>query len=465
MKRASMKTVRLAHLVLASLTAANGQETKIAEWIEQLPKTEELGVGYSAMFAGSQFLPRKDSSQWSTSVIGAPRPEESETLTMIVSKGAKAIPLLVKHLDDKRPTRIKPVSGMMWIGWNDEYDFNSRTRADPPHGVNRDSFDEKNQHPNKHQITVGDLCFVALGQIVNRTFSATRYQPSGGLIVNSPTYSEVLLNVARKDYGGMTQNDHLEQLIEDFNRPDHESRRNGAVMRLAFYYPDVLNDLVKKQLTVPTFNVFHANDFVRDVLYPEKSPTERAQRLSEYEAQHGAAARDGIVVQLFDDLDTQVADEEGRLNTPLDPKYDARNVLVQLFGYWEFVLPKDRPYVDSWEETERARFIESLCGVTSQTILKEVYRVFSSIEDDDYLALACIKVLQGTGFDDALIAYCKRRVGKSKDEDAELRAALTALTASKTIDTERDGAGESATHSAPKSEAGDKHQPAAEETR
>jgi hypothetical protein len=91
--------------------------------------------------------------------------------------------------------------------------------------------------------------------------------------------------------------------------------------------------------------------------------------------------------------------------------------------------------------------------------------VFSSIEDDDYLALACIKVLQGTGFDDALIAYCKRRVGKSKDEDAELRAALTALTASKTIDTERDGAGESATHSAPKSEAGDKHQPAAEETR
>jgi len=176
-------------VLLASSITDVEAKPQIADLIEKLPQTKELGFGYSAMFAGSQFLPRNDSSQWSTGVLGADPPKKSEPLMLIVSRGAEAIPLLVKHLDDKRPTKIKPVSGMMWMGWNDEYDYNSRSRPKPPKGVNRDSFGE-DHHPNTHQITVGDLCFVALGQIVNRNFSATRYQPTGGLIVNSPTYSK-----------------------------------------------------------------------------------------------------------------------------------------------------------------------------------------------------------------------------------------------------------------------------------
>ena len=322
------------------------------------------------------------------------------------------------------------------MGWNDEYDYNRRTRTEAPKGVNRASFG-KDHHPNSHQITVGDLCFVALGQIVNRNFSATRYQPTGGLIVNSPTYSEALLNVVRQDYCGMTEDEHRRQLIDDFTHPDHEFRRNGAAMRLAFYYPKALDDLVIKQLAVPTFNVFHANDCVRNVLYPEKSSEKRAQQLREYETKHGAASKDGIVLQLFDDLGTQIADDEGRLHPPLDPKYDARNVLVQLFSYNDTVLPKERPYVHSWADSELARFIESLGNVSRPVILNEVHRVFSSIEDDDYLALACIKVLRGNGYDEELIAYCKRRIGKSKHWDHELMLALKALTEPKSSTAEQ----------------------------
>jgi len=229
-------------------------------------------------------------------------------------------------------------------------------------------------------------------------------------------------------------------------------------MRLAFYYPKALDDLVIKQLALPTFNVFHANDFVREVLYVEESPEKRVQKLREYGRKHGRFARDGVLLQLFDDLDTQIADEEGRLHPPLSPKYDARNVIVQLFGYKDSVLPRERPYVDSWSETERARFIESLGRVTSPTILKEVHRVFASIDNDDYLALACIKVLQGKGSDNALIAYCKRRIGKSKYEDAELRSVLKVLTEPKNNEAEQDVAPQSATRSELKSEGGDKSQ-------
>jgi hypothetical protein len=35
-----------------------------------------------------------------------------------------------------------------------------------------------------HVVTVGDLCFVALGQIVNRSSAAVRHQPTGGLVIS-----------------------------------------------------------------------------------------------------------------------------------------------------------------------------------------------------------------------------------------------------------------------------------------
>jgi hypothetical protein len=444
--------------LLSMLALAQGEESPIPELIEKLSKTEELGFGYSAMFSGSQFLPRRDSAQWNTGVLGSAPPKESESMMLIVKSGAQAIPFLIKHLDDKTPTKVKPVTGMMWMRWNDEYDYNRRTHTEPPKGVNRDSFGE-DHHPNQHQITVGDLCFVALGQIVNRSFSATRYQPTGGLIVNSPTYSEALLNAVRHDYSRMTEKEHRIQLVDDFTRPDHESRRNGAAMRLAFYYPEILDDLVIKQLTAPTYNVFYAEEFVRKVLYPEKSRNKRVLLFHDYQTKHGAASKDGVLLQLFDDLDTQIADEEGRLHPPSNPKHDARNALVQLYGYKNTVLPKDIPYVNSWSETEQARLIEALGSVTSPAILKAVRRVFSSIKDDDYLALACFKVLHGKGFDEALIAYCKRRIGKSEYEDDELRAALKALTKPKDNKAEQGGADQPATAPELKSEGKDKPQP------
>jgi len=69
----------------------HGEEPQIVELIEKLPETEELGFGYSAMFAGSQFLPRKDSSQWSTGVLGSRPPKESESLMLLVSRGDEAV--------------------------------------------------------------------------------------------------------------------------------------------------------------------------------------------------------------------------------------------------------------------------------------------------------------------------------------------------------------------------------------
>jgi hypothetical protein len=227
--------------------------------INQLTKTSEIGYGYSALFSGSQFLCYPDSYQWHTMVIGSQPPTRSLILEKIVRQGICAVPLLLEHIDDKRKTQIPPLKGMMWMEFRNDYDFNSRTRKDLPEGVNEQIF--KKEEPDSHTITVGDLCFVALGQILNRRFDATRYQPTGGLIVNSPCYSEQLCHVIRKDWKALTEEKHREMLIQDFLKPDYLERRIGAYQRLAFYYPDTIETLVLEQLNVPTFDPKEINLF------------------------------------------------------------------------------------------------------------------------------------------------------------------------------------------------------------
>jgi len=198
--------------------------------IDKLPEIAEIGYGYSATFGGSQFLPDKDSARIGVVLFGGPAPENSDVLEAIVRRGAKAVPALLKHLDDARETKIPPMSGILWTQFEDEYDYNRRTQK-APKGVNkkRVGFDE-NQPPS-HIITVGDLCFVALGQIVNRSFIATRYQPSLGLGGNSPTYSKTLCAAAREDFQNFDEEKHRELLLWDFSQPDKFSRRIEAIRR------------------------------------------------------------------------------------------------------------------------------------------------------------------------------------------------------------------------------------------
>jgi hypothetical protein len=390
--------------------------------IGKLAETSKIGFGYSTLSSGSQFLPYADSERIGALVLGSPRPSKSPLLEAIVRRGAAADPLLVKHLDDQRKTKIEPVRGMMWTAFDDEYDFNRRTRRERPEGVNRNSFSEK--HPFEHQITVGDLCFVALGQIVNRGFNATRYQPSGGMVVSSPTYSKRLRDVVRRDFSDLSEAKHKALLIQDFLRPDLEYRRIGAYRRLSFYYPHEEEALVLEQLKVSTFDVFAIEDFVRTKLYPEKNAQRSKQRFDKFVQDHGRASVDGLLVQLFEDLDTQEADEEGRLSPALKEKYDARALLIQLYGYKKDVKATHKPYIDTWAVTEQARFIEALVHDKSRKIDEAVHAIFMKNKDDDCLALACIRRLLYRGYENDIRQYCTRRLGKDEYYLKDLRQVI-----------------------------------------
>jgi hypothetical protein len=422
---------------LASPTSV-AMDSQTESLIGRLPEISEIGYGYSAMFSGSQFLPEPDSSEVHTLVFGSQAPANSAILEGIVRRGAVAVPSLLKHLNDDRETKIPPLSGMMWTSFADEYDYNRRLRKEPPTGVNRDAFDAN--HPASHTITVGDLCFVALGQIVNRNFNATRYQASGGLVVSSPTCSERLCAVVRADFDGLTEKRHRDLLLQDFLAPDFEERRNGACRRIAFYYPDALEPLVLQQLAVPTFDVFKINDFVRNELYPNPSQKKRRAMFRAFLRANGQASSNGILLQLFDDLDTQEADEQHRSSRPLEEKFEPRAILVQLFGYTPAVSSTNKPYVTNWANGHLARFIKALGQDQSRKVDEAVHGIFAKVTDDDYLALACMNRLMGKGYDEEIRRYCQRRIPQNTHWAAELQEVLTLIESKGHKTTQPDGA-------------------------
>ena len=63
------------------------------------------------------------------------------------------------------------------MSFGEEYDYNRVTARTIPRGVNRDPPLEN--IADEYKLTVGDLCFVALGQIVNRQFTAARVSVDG----------------------------------------------------------------------------------------------------------------------------------------------------------------------------------------------------------------------------------------------------------------------------------------------
>jgi hypothetical protein len=92
-----------------------------------------------------------------------------------------------------------------------------------------------------------------VGQIVNRQLVAVHYQPTAGLIVNSPVEAPVLFEKVRTDWANTNAEGLKASLLEDIHARNHPkwisraayTRRfvNPALKRLRFYFPDAYSAL------------------------------------------------------------------------------------------------------------------------------------------------------------------------------------------------------------------------------
>jgi len=391
----------LVGLAVALLTAApaaaadppakKGPDDEIKKLINELTKVEEPDLGYSPSVSGTAFLPLSR-SELGTVLFGERPHVRSEALRQLVKHGAAAVPHLLEHLMDARPTKLM-VTHPGLIG-----------------GLAVDA-DDKTDDPDalsKYTVTVADLSYVALGQIVNRPYTAVRYQPTAFIFVTSVARSKKVRDEATREWKGLTPDTHVQSLTRDLLDDATGKLRPGASVRLAYYYPDALEAVALKQLAKPCYPPRPVERVVREELYPAKTPKDRKARLDALVARHGEVARDGVLEYLFNDLELQEADDEGRLHPRFDPPLRARECLIELFGRPATVKSTDRPKQDPLSGADHARFIETLIYDRSEKIDRAVRDLFVKA-DDEYLHRACLRRLVGRGFDADVEAFVKRK--------------------------------------------------------
>jgi hypothetical protein len=383
--------------VLPPLDAASDRRAR--GLVAALADVSEEGMGYSAAYTGTEFLPYPESSDAGMLLLQRPPLVRSPALRAIVEMGAPAVPALLDCLSDARPTRVPPVRALMWTSFDDEYDFNRRTQRDPEpmspsRGRAAPSWD--------YVVKVGDLCFVALGQILNRSFSAVRYQPSGGLVVSSPPLSPALRLKTADGLRGFDAERHRDDLLRDFRLPDFAGRREGAALR-------ALEEAAVELLQRDTYDPWAIRRFAREQLYAEPDPERRRALFEGYVAEHGPGARGGLLVVLFEDLDTLEAQEEHRITPPLTEfNTQPRELFVSLFGFPPTVRAEARPYVDDVSITDLAKTIDALRHAASPRIDRAVLRAVLATRDRDVTIAATRRL----GDAAQLESFLRRRRGR-----------------------------------------------------
>jgi hypothetical protein len=376
-----------------------------------------------------------------TLILGATNRERSPVLRKIVETGFNAVPDLLKHLSDQRKVKLPPIEsgGMMWIAFSNEYDFNHATLTVEPIGVNVD-FHFNRVQPEKHEVTVGDLCYVALGQIVNRAWSASRYQPTGGRIINSPTYSKELRQVIIDEWGRLDQAGHRAKLIEDFRKPDSENRVIGAYLRLSFYYPDAIEELVLEVLKRPVPDGSKSYEFSNQLLEIEDAKL-RKNKLNAILKDHGQYYRESMQDDLFSNISiTDIREENG---AKLDEKeLKTRKVLHETFDWPEPVKHADwsRKPIALFTNYELAHLIESFTHDDSAKIGKAVQEIFESdrFQNDAYMGEACLTCLASRSqFGDYLAGKLEQVDFQKATQSDFPRAYLEAIAKNKSADVQK----------------------------
>jgi hypothetical protein len=226
----------------------SGADELLERLVSDLALIDAPAPGLTGMANYSTFMAEDEEPGFSGGVLGVPRPTISPQMRELVRRGLAALPVLIRHLDDRRATKltIEDSQILTYRVFGEEYDPRTRPacysacwqdRREECAACVRERRKQEEQWPpidGAYQVKIGDVCFVLIGQIVNRNLNAVRYQPSGNQYVNSPVERPSLAEKVRADWAGLDAQAHEASLRADVNT--HPLFRE-ALARLRFYYP------------------------------------------------------------------------------------------------------------------------------------------------------------------------------------------------------------------------------------
>jgi hypothetical protein len=160
-----------------------------------------------------------------------------------------------------------------------------------------------NSSLDSYTVKVGDICFVAIGQIVGREYQAVRYQPTACIVINSPVEDRSLCGDVRKAWQSQNPKERvLQSLLIDYATrsrgvispgevlPDGFKSASDlqieAALRLLYYYPNESAGLIAdrlKRLDVKDYpklnehwrreiqNGLHTPEFIKAVAWSDQA--------------------------------------------------------------------------------------------------------------------------------------------------------------------------------------------------
>lgn len=279
------------------------EEKQILKLIANLANIANPDFGLSDTMSGDAFAPVPTARRASAGLLTDHKLKTSEDFVELVKLGPKALPLLLKALDNQTPTKLiithDSFFGAMWFAnelrGNPGNDAEQKVLAAAPKP--RPGFEMTNVSP--YTVKVGDVCFVIVGQIVGRSYQAVRYQLTACVVINSPTHDSSLAKEVRTIWSSPEPSQHLlDSLLLDFasigvfNGTSLDGwgvgsdLQVGAAMRLLYYFPRQTTNLVATRLrglnvrmnniTNDVANGVVASDFIQAVAW-SKEPAIQAE--------------------------------------------------------------------------------------------------------------------------------------------------------------------------------------------
>ncbi|MCB9853191.1 MAG: hypothetical protein H6819_08860 [Phycisphaerales bacterium] len=234
----------------------------IKELIRRLADVDRPAYGYTLTKRFSRFAPIPAASTYFLGVSGDdPEIREPAALAELVRLGPAALPFLLESLTDTTLTQYRLTFPQNPRGFGRD---ERRIRYDPY--LDRNPMNEREnsilgERPKtdpkvkrgevSYVVRIGDLCFVAIGQITNRDYrliSANgRYDAN---VIRSVEHGEIAKKLRKVWEVGDCRQGLFDHLMIDFRtRSGHSSARQAdAALRLLFYFPDVATPIVAERI-------------------------------------------------------------------------------------------------------------------------------------------------------------------------------------------------------------------------
>jgi hypothetical protein len=242
------------------------QADRIKTLIARLASIDQADYGLSPTMSGYAFLPISSQRDSGAMILTDHQLHSSAALQALVELGPDALPFLLDALADKTPTKFKieHVGGIGGIWLDNELWGNPANELEMRTRGRRRGIAERfklGAFIDSYTVKIGDVCLVAIGQIVGRGYQAVRYQPTACIVINSPVEDAKFREQVRKIW---SSDDPVRKLVDSLlldyateGVPQGSSSdgwsissalQTHAALRLLYYFPKETAALISERL-------------------------------------------------------------------------------------------------------------------------------------------------------------------------------------------------------------------------